>query len=141
MQNANRELFRCCLRILLARLRRNPCDIRQPGMKVRHISRIDIDKNIPFSLQYASQFWIGHFQRSYIESGDDAKIENFFQTKYLLWLETLALIGRLSHGVTMMMDLERFFKVEYFQSFDDEQYADFQRGTKKGIRHRWPSRK
>ena len=115
--------------------------VRQPGMKVRHISRIDIDKNIPFSLQYASQFWIGHFQRSYIESGDDAKIENFFQTKYLLWLETLALIGRLSHGVTMMMDLERFFKVEYFQSFDDEQYADFQRGTKKGIRHRWPSRK
>lgn len=110
-RKANRELFRCCLRILLDQLRRNPCDIKQPGMKARHISKIDIDKNIPFCLQYASQFWIGHLQQSHNDSADDADIEKFFQTKYLFWLETLALIGRLSYGVAMMLDLERLLEV------------------------------
>lgn len=129
MQKANRELLRCCLRILLTQLRRNPCDIRQPGMKARHISKIDIDKNIRFSLQYASQFWIGHLQRSHTESGDDASIEKFFQTKYLFWLETLALIGCFSYGVAMMVDLERLLEVEYFRSFDERRYADTSRGT------------
>lgn len=114
MRKAHAGLFRCCLRILLAHLRRNPCDIRQPGMKARHTSKIDIDKNIPFSVQYASQYWIGHLQQGYIDSGDDADLEKFFQTKYLFWLETLALIGRLSYGVAMMMDLERLLEVESF---------------------------
>lgn len=114
MQKAHRQLFRCCLQILLAHLRRNPCDIRHPGMKALHISKIDIDKNIPFSVQYASQYWIGHLQQSHIDSGDDADMEKFFQTKYLFWLETLALIGRLSYGVAMMMDLERLLEVESF---------------------------
>ncbi|PCG89584.1 Hypothetical protein PENO1_103770 [Penicillium occitanis (nom. inval.)] len=110
MRKAHAGLFRCCLRILLAHLRRNPCDIRQPGMKARHTSKIDIDKNIPFSVQYASQYWIGHLQQGYTDSGDDADLEKFFQTKYLFWLETLALIGRLSYGVAMMMDLERLLE-------------------------------
>ncbi|KAE8556238.1 hypothetical protein TMatcc_003576 [Talaromyces marneffei ATCC 18224] len=109
-RRAHRELFRCCLRILLTHLRRNPCNIRRPGTQARHISKLDIDKNIPWSVQYASQYWMGHLQRSHMDSRDDANIEEFFQTKYLFWLETLALIGRLSYGVAMMMDLDKLLE-------------------------------
>jgi WD40 domain-containing protein len=87
-------------------LRRNMCNLQRPGMRVRDVPKSDIDKSIPLPVQYTCRYWIHHLQRSNVDPREHPGILDFFQTRFLFWLETLALISRLSDGVIMIRLLE-----------------------------------
>ncbi|KAJ5091223.1 WD-repeat protein [Penicillium alfredii] len=105
------DLFTRCLRILLGHLRRNMCGLSRPGTRARVVSKVNVDKCIPVPVQYACRYWIYHLRRSAIDPREHSDIMEFFETRYLFWLETLALMGRLPDGVTMILELEKMLAV------------------------------
>ncbi|CAG8902079.1 unnamed protein product [Penicillium salamii] len=113
--DAKREhgrLFRCCVQLMKDHLRRNMCMSSQPAINPRdHISKSDMRKNIPIAVQYASCYWIHHLVRSAINPTEDSDVLEFFQYRFLYWLEALALIGRLYEGALMMDVLEEMVSV------------------------------
>ncbi|RYO88741.1 hypothetical protein DL764_008694 [Monosporascus ibericus] len=103
---AHSHLFNCCLRLMKNHLRRNMCNLERPGTRTRDIPSTVVDEFIPLSVQYACRYWIHHLQQSEVDPNDRPDIMDFFHTQFLAWLETLALIGRLSDGITMMKLVE-----------------------------------
>ena len=110
-KRAHGQLFDCCLAIMSGHLRRNMCNLRQPGTRVSDIPRSDVDKSIPFVVQYACRYWVYHLQRSDVDPGEHPGIVDFFHTRFLSWLETLALTGRVADGIVMVQLLENILPV------------------------------
>ncbi|CAG8158154.1 unnamed protein product [Penicillium salamii] len=108
------RLFRCCVQLMKDHLRRNMCMSSQPAINPRdHISKSDMRKNIPIAVQYASCYWIHHLRRSAIDPTEDGDILEFFQYRFIYWLEALALIARLSEGALMMDILAEMVSVSH----------------------------
>lgn len=108
---AHCHLFDCCLRIMSIHLRRNICNLQQPGTRASEISKSDVDKNIPLPVQYACRYWVYHLQQSNVDPIDHPGIHDFFKTQFLFWLEALSLVRRLSDGITMVKILEAMLTV------------------------------
>lgn len=114
-KEAHGHLFRCCLQLMKEHLRRNMCRSSQPATNARqHISKSDMEKDIPVAVQYASCYWIHHLRQSAIDPTGDSDVLEFFQYRFLYWLEALALVGRISDGVSMIQTLEEMATVSYF---------------------------
>jgi len=105
-KKAHGHLFNCCLRVMSDHLRQDMCNLQRPGTRVNDVSRAHLDANIPFAVQYACRYWIYHLQESDIVPTDHPGIADFFETLFLFWLETLALIGQLADGIAMVKFLE-----------------------------------
>ncbi|KAN0076415.1 WD40-repeat-containing domain protein, partial [Elaphomyces granulatus] len=105
-EDAHGYLFSCCLQLMSCHLRRNICNLQRPGIRVRDVPKSDISKSIPLPVQYACRYWIHHLQWSNVDPREHPGILEFFQTRFLFWLETLALISRLSDGIIMIRLLE-----------------------------------
>lgn len=104
-------LLDCCLRLMSSHLRKNMCDLQQPGTRAGKISRSDVDKNIPLPVQYACCYWVYHLRQSNVDPTDHSGIHDFFKTRFLFWLEALSLIGRLSDSITMIEIIEAMLPV------------------------------
>lgn len=105
-KEAHRHLFECCLRVMSSCLRQDMCDLQRPGTRVGDILRSDVNKHVPFAVQYACRYWVYHLERSDVDPQEHRGIAEFFEARYLFWLETLALIGRLADGIAMLQLLE-----------------------------------
>ncbi|KAK5997067.1 Vegetative incompatibility HET-E-1-like protein [Cladobotryum mycophilum] len=105
-KKAHCYLYNCCLRIMSEHLqRKNVCSLQRPGIRLVDVSRSDVDRHIPAVVQYACSYWIHHLKQSDVDPVQP-DILDFFQTRFLFWTETLALIGRLSEGVAMVRLLD-----------------------------------
>jgi WD40 repeat protein len=105
------HLLNCCLRLMKNHLRRNMCNLERPGKRAHDLAKADVDKCIPFPVQYACRYWIHHLQQSKVDPAEHPDIKDFFQARFLFWLESLALIRRLSDGVIMVRLLEAMLTV------------------------------
>ncbi|KAK3301807.1 WD40-repeat-containing domain protein [Chaetomium strumarium] len=110
-KKAHGKLFDCCLAIMSGHLRRNMCDLQRPGTRVGDIPRSDVDKSIPFAVQYACQYWVYHLEQSDVDPREHPGIVDFFHSRFLSWLEILALTGRLADGIAMIKLLEGMLPV------------------------------
>jgi hypothetical protein len=104
-KEAHRRLFECCLRVMSGCLRQDMCDLRRLGTRVG-VRRSDVNKSVPFAVQYACRYWVYHLKRSDVDAQEHRGIAEFFEARFLFWLETLALIGRLADGIAMLQLLE-----------------------------------
>ncbi|QKX60474.1 uncharacterized protein TRUGW13939_07619 [Talaromyces rugulosus] len=107
------HLFSCCLRLMKNLLKKNICKMEQPGIRTREIPKATVKQCISLPLQYACRYWIYHLRQSGVDPNDSTEIMDFFQTRFLYWLETLSLIGRLSEGITMIRLLETKLAVSF----------------------------
>ncbi|KAI0506295.1 WD40-repeat-containing domain protein [Xylaria bambusicola] len=99
----HRDLLFCCLRLMKEYLKRNMCNIESPGTRVHEIPKDRIDQLISHPVQYACRNWIYHLEHSCVNLDEEIlEMIDFFHGRFLYWLETLAWIGRLSEGVTMV---------------------------------------
>jgi WD40 repeat protein len=101
-KSTHRDLLFCCLRLMKAYLRRNMCNIQWPGTRTHDIPKARIDQLIAHPTQYACRNWIYHLQQSDVDPNEVLEIIDFFRSHFLFWLETLAWIGRLPEGITMI---------------------------------------
>ncbi|KAK4235981.1 WD40-repeat-containing domain protein, partial [Achaetomium macrosporum] len=92
-------------------LRRNMCDLRRPGTRIGDIPRSDVDESIPFAVQYACRYWVYHLQQSDVDPSEHPGILDFFRSRFLSWLETLAFTGRVADGIAMVKLLEDMLPV------------------------------
>ncbi|KAL5327994.1 hypothetical protein ACEPPN_005700 [Leptodophora sp. 'Broadleaf-Isolate-01'] len=105
------HLLDCCLRLMKSHLRRNMCNLKRPGIRAHDLAKADVDNFIPLPVQYACRYWIHHLQQSNVDPTEHSGIMDFFQTRFLFWLEGLALISRLSDGIVMVRLLEAMLAV------------------------------
>ncbi|KAF7987113.1 hypothetical protein HWV62_309 [Athelia sp. TMB] len=96
VQEHNLALARACLRIMNAQLRFNMCNLESshiPNADIEDLSE-RVETAIPLSLSYPCRFWGHHLQ--HVPSGEPSVLPlvlQFFESKFLYWLEVLSLLG------------------------------------------------
>ena len=107
--------LKCIVR--MQALKKDICDIREPGMLRDDIDNTIIALNIPPDLNYACLHWVYHLQNSGRDNLNPEKVYTFLSTHLLHWLEALGLIGKISEGVLAISSLESHISVSYRHSF------------------------
>lgn len=100
------NLLQRCVDIMAIELRKNICRLREPGTRTTRISASDVNRYVSQPLQYACKYWIYHLQQSNVSPREHFGTLEFFQTRFLFWVEVLTLIGRLSDSIDMIRLLE-----------------------------------
>ncbi|RYO00688.1 putative WD repeat-containing protein, partial [Alternaria tenuissima] len=111
------EMHKHCLEVMSKHLRRDMCSLKDPGARTADLSQIEVDRHIPAHVQYACRFWVYHCRRSGIDTGNCCDVEVFFHKHFLHWLESLALLGRVSEAVAMVHALHSMFPTNQKRQF------------------------
>lgn len=106
------------LRVMSAVLKRDICDIREPGAALDELSSVNLD--LPARIRYACCYWVRHLGHINdiswtLEDGD--RVQTFLQNHFLHWLEALGLLGRMSDGVLMVAELDSMIKMKVSNLF------------------------
>jgi NACHT domain len=100
-----------CISLLSAKLKRDICNLQEPGVLAKDISDQQRESGLSTDLQYACQYWVRHLKRSEAQLEDNGKVYNFLRQNLLHWLEALSLIGKTSEGVHAIILLESMVSV------------------------------
>ncbi|KAH0543092.1 hypothetical protein FGG08_002606 [Glutinoglossum americanum] len=103
---AHELIANSCIDLLSTELRRDICDLHQPGPIAGDISDQKIEKSLSTALQYACQYWVQHLKRSDAQLEDNSKTYNFLRQHLLHWFEALSLLGKISEAVLAIQVLE-----------------------------------
>ena len=103
-----------CLRIMNTELRFNMCNLASshtPNANITDLSE-RVEAAIPLSLSYPCRFW-GHHLRHvpFAESSVLPLILQFFELKFLYWLEILGLMGEVQRASQTMLAVKTFVAV------------------------------
>jgi len=109
-QEAHITLFRNCM-MLLAELKQDLCNLREPGVLVGNIPEHKIQQYIPAHIRYACHYWFHHFQLGNPIQADMVRILRFLEQDFLHWLEAIGLIREVSNGVLIVGGLEVTLRV------------------------------
>ena len=94
-KHTHHKLFACCLRVMEQQLKRDICNLGDPGIKIEAIMQQSVSRE----LQYSCQYWIHHLHASDTAVSENDKIHEFLKQHVLHWLEALSLSGNLSDGI------------------------------------------
>ena len=96
-RDAHRELADSCLGLLLNNLKFNICNLETSYLANKDIKDLKsrVEKHIPPALLYACRFWGNHLEHTHFETDLFEKLQTFFETKLLFWLEALSLTNNL----------------------------------------------
>ncbi|OCK84563.1 hypothetical protein K432DRAFT_459807, partial [Lepidopterella palustris CBS 459.81] len=95
---AHELLANNCIDLLSAELRRDICDLHDPGTIAGDVSHQKIEKFLSTALQYACQYWVQHLKRGNARLKDNGKTHNFLRQHLLHWFEALSLLGKISEA-------------------------------------------
>ncbi|KAF7978475.1 hypothetical protein HWV62_45603 [Athelia sp. TMB] len=104
-------LTRACLRIMNAQLHFNMCNLESshiPNTSIKDLSE-RVEAALPLSLSYPCRFWGHHL--SHVPSTDSSVpplILQFFQSKFLYWLEVLSLMGEVQVASQILLVVKNF---------------------------------
>jgi hypothetical protein len=127
------EMYKHCLRVMSKHLRRDMCSLQDPGAGIADLSQIEVERHIPPYVQYACRFWVYYCRRSGVNTGSCYDVEVFFRKHFLHWLESLALLSRVSDAVDMVYALESMFPVRDHLSRIDTTIANPQEQPKRTL--------
>jgi hypothetical protein len=113
-KKAQSSLVESCLQVMSSALRRDICNLQEPGCLASEIERDSVDKCLPVHIQYACRYWVDHFMRSDIEFCDNGQVHKFIQKHFLHWLEALSLMGKISEGILMITALQSKPAVSFY---------------------------
>jgi hypothetical protein len=102
----HRDIAKSCLRTMQSLLRRDICNLADPGARRTGIDPLDIHQNLPPELQYSCRYWIHHLGNGQASSSDIEEVRLFLQKHFLHWMEAMSLLGLIS-GIVGMLDILR----------------------------------
>jgi hypothetical protein len=105
----HREMYKHCLGLMSKHLRRDICNLQDPGALIVELKRTEIDIHIQPHVQYACRFWVYHCTRSDVDISSCSEVESFFHRHFLHWLEALTLLNYGSDAVNMIHMLDDMF--------------------------------
>ena len=115
------EILLSCLQLMEQRLKRDICGLDgAPLNKVNDLS--DRRKeHIGDALEYACQFWTKHLVKS-PSSGSNIgkvqeKIDKFFTTHLLHWIEVLSIMKNLDASIYSLIDIKQWSTLVSFRHF------------------------
>ncbi|KAM0347577.1 hypothetical protein ACHAP4_011298 [Fusarium culmorum] len=111
-KHTHRRLAKHCLRVMRSALRRNMCNLPFPGMQRSAVGAEQLEEHIPPELQYACMYWVHHQTKDKLEPDDISDVYNFLKTHFLLWLEVLSLLGRISESLGFIDELQSIVDAE-----------------------------
>ncbi|KAF7979625.1 hypothetical protein HWV62_41573 [Athelia sp. TMB] len=106
VQEHQHALTLACLRIMNDQLHFNMCNLKTSHIPNAHIPDLPgrIEKAVPPSLSYPCLFWGDHIRQTLTGSSSlEPLILEFFEQKFLYWLEVLSLMGEVRLLARTMM--------------------------------------
>lgn len=100
------HLLSNCLELMKKNLKRNMCNVTHPGARAQEITKAVVDKYLPRSVQYACRYWLHHLQHIDLDEGMHSRLEEFFNTNFLCWLESQSLLRQVPETIAMIRLLE-----------------------------------
>jgi hypothetical protein len=110
---AHHQLAHQSLRLMLATLKRDVCNLRAPGVLSKDVGSVTVEQCLSPEVQYACMYWVQHLQKSSAQLSDDDQVHQFLQNYLLYLLEALSLIGKISEGVHAIASLESYVLVSH----------------------------
>ncbi len=104
-------LSKCIRRMTHNGLRRDICDLQQPGVYAADVEEDLITESIPHDLEYASLYWVEHFDQSSSIVDTAADVYSFLREHLLHWLEALSLLRKTVHAISCIRRLLNRFQV------------------------------
>lgn len=95
-----------CISLLSAKLKRDICNLQEPGFLAKDISDQQRGSGLSADLRYACEYWVQHLNKGETQLKDNDKVHNFLRETFLYWLEALSIIGKTSEGVRAIILLE-----------------------------------
>jgi len=114
-----------CLELMKRKLKQDMCGLGSPGKNSLDIDSETIHKSIPSEVQYACLYWVYHLKLSLDLSQfrDEEYYNNilseFRSNLFLIWLEVLCLIGKLSDSVEIILELQNLARVSFCLSIEE----------------------
>ena len=95
LRDAHYGLAHSCLGLVLRNLKFNICNIESSYLANKDIQGLEarVAKHLPPALLYACRFYDDHLEHLGFETDLFGKLQDFFETKFLFWLEALSLTG------------------------------------------------
>lgn len=110
----HKDLFSCCLDLLSKNLRRDICNLKEPGAFASDVNKDIVALHLPAAVQYACRYWVAHFQAAHLGLHDDDQAHSFLQRHFLHWSEALSIMGKTSECVLALTSLQSAVKVSRF---------------------------
>lgn len=119
-RKAHQLLAHGCIALMSAELKRDVCNLQEPGVLAKDISDTQRESCLPPDLQYACRYWVQHLKKSKARLEDNSKVHKYLRQNLLHWFEALSLIGETSEGVHAIILLESMVSVSYtLREFED----------------------
>jgi WD40 repeat protein len=102
-----------CLELLSSsgHLRRDICNLNEPGVARSDVDPAVVESSLPAHVRYACLNWVYHIEQSSTRLTDSHQAYLFLKRHLLHWLEALSLLGKISHGITMIKSLQALISV------------------------------
>lgn len=116
-QEAHGRIAQKCLEVMSREgaLKRNLCEIKEPGVARSEVSRQIGVKHLSTEIQYACRYWVYHVGKSGGHFCDVQTVLVFLQNYLLHWFEALSWMGRISECVTMIIILQSLFDISRYR--------------------------
>jgi hypothetical protein len=95
----------------LKHLKKDMCNLQQPGALPAEVKQADLDQSLPPGLQYACSFWVQDLEKSGAQLCDNDHVHQFLQVHLLHWLEALSWMQKISEGIVAIASLESIVDV------------------------------
>ncbi|KAH8753279.1 hypothetical protein F5883DRAFT_432523 [Diaporthe sp. PMI_573] len=110
-QATHERLAARCIELLSTNetLKKDICNLREPGVSLSQVDRQTIDACLPPEAQYACLYWVDHLERGKVsvQDRDRDQVHAFLQTHFLHWLEALCLMGKMHDSISVVEVLRK----------------------------------
>ena len=110
-EQTHETLAGCCLRIMKDHLKKDICDLREPGVSLAEVDGQILDACLPPELQYACLNWANHLDLGKVSV--DEEVYTFLKSHFLHWLEALCLLGKGHESINMVKVLRKRCQVKH----------------------------
>jgi hypothetical protein len=107
----HKDVAKSCLRTMRRLLRRDICNLADPGARRAEIDSLDIRQYLPSELQYSCRYWTHHLKNRHAVSSDIEEVRLFLQKHFLHWMEAMSLLGLVSEMTGMLNILRTMVSV------------------------------
>jgi AAA ATPase domain len=114
LKDAHHQLAHSCLGLMFQDLKFNICKLESSYLANSDVPDLDaqITKYIQPALSYACRFWGDHFKHVAFRHDLFTKLESFFKTKFLFWLEVISLTSQVRLALQALSSLLKWLQQE-----------------------------
>jgi hypothetical protein len=109
------QIAKMCIQLLSSpgKLKRNICNLPNPGILQRDVSTKIISNCLPKEVQYACRYWADHLKRGNGRISDRGNVHTFLLHFFLYWLEAMSLAGLMSESIHIIYKLQSLLEVSF----------------------------